>query len=105
MRERSSPGIRASISYSTDGGERNRNDGEGRLSNLKDYEDEQKQFDFIYKSVQNIGGIGSAKSSLNIEGRPPKIPLVSKQLNEHFTTRGEKQGQFTNLIPSKTLSK
>lgn len=59
----------------------------------------------MYKSVQNIGGIGSAKSSLNIEGRPPKIPLVGKQPNEHFTARAEKQSPFTNLIPSKTLSK
>jgi hypothetical protein len=40
MRERSSPGIRGSISYSTDGGRGDET--AGRLSNLKDYEDEQK---------------------------------------------------------------
>jgi len=40
MRERSSPGIRGSITYSTDGG--GGNEGEGRLSNLKEYEDQQK---------------------------------------------------------------
>ena len=40
MRERSSPGIRASISLSTDGGERGQHEGDGRVSNLKDYEDE-----------------------------------------------------------------
>lgn len=94
---------RGSISYSTDGGRGN--DIEGRLSNLKDYEDEQKQFDFIYKSVQNIGGIGSAKSSLNIEGRPPKIPLVKSEFTEHCTARAENKTSFANLIPSKTLSK
>lgn len=104
MRERSSPGIRGSISYSTDGGRGN--DAEGRFSNLKEYQDEQKQFDFIYKSVQNIGGIGSAKSSLNIvEGRPPKIPMVKSEFNENVTARVESNNQYGNLMPPKTLSK
>jgi len=48
--------------------------------------------------VQNIGGIGSAKSSLLVDGRPPKIPLVKAEA-DNGTARREDKSRFATLIP------
>ena len=54
--------------------------------------------------MQNIGGIGSAKSSLNIDGRPPKIPLVKAEV-DNGTARRDNKSRFATLIPQKTLAR
>ena len=88
MRERSSPGIRKSIGQSTDRGQTNEPYGD---------------FDNIYKSVERIGGIGSAKSVLNLQANRERTPsacsLGGRMDSQTSDRRKVFEGKLTRIKP------